>query len=143
MRENAPLRTARDADTETLRAAAPVPFRITALQRVKYGSKTAEFSVETPVGVFEADLFTPQGREPFVQARSVRDKFSGQWRRTVAFDRNFAARILDALRTEAPKPQESCAEVKLHSAEPSKTLPESERRFDLAFETLDAGTGAT
>jgi hypothetical protein len=133
---------ARDADTEMLRAAAPVPFRITALHRVAYGSKIAEFSIETPLGVIEADLFIPEGREPFVQARSVRDKFTGQWRRTVALDRTFAARVLDALRARATATKERRVEQRSQCVEPSKVLLESECRFDNALSELDAADGA-
>lgn len=142
MKENAPLGTARDADDETLRVTASVPFRIVALQRVAYGSKVADFSIETPIGVVEADLFTPQGREPFVQARSVRDKFTGQWRRTIALDCAFAARVLDAVRAPAQPTKVRRADPSPKAREPSATLLESERRFEDAFAALRKDGGA-
>jgi hypothetical protein len=98
--ENEPLGTARNADAENLLSGTSVPFIITNLQRVSYGTKRAEFSIETPIGVIEADLFTPERREPFVQGRSVRDKFTGKWRRTMVLDREFSARVLEALRLD-------------------------------------------
>jgi hypothetical protein len=105
--KNAPLElAARDADKLALRAAVPVPFRIIAFQSVAFGSKVGEFSIETPVGVVDCDLFSPEGREEFVQARSVRDKFTGQRRRTIALDRAFAARVLDALRAKGSESKE-------------------------------------
>lgn len=131
--KNPPVMTAGDTSTETLRGTAPAPFRIVAFRRVAYGSKSAEFSIETPLGTIEADLFTPSGRDPFVQARSVRDKFTGQWRRTVALDRTFAARVLNALGEPAngrrTKPQ-------ARPAAPSKTLLQSEARFEHALGEL-------
>jgi hypothetical protein len=143
VKENEPLGTARDADTEAaLRVAAPVPFRIVALRHVTFGSKTAEFSVETPLGVIEADLFTPQGREPFVAARSVRDRYCGEWRRTVALDRAFAARILDALRAQPLQPKEKRVAREPHRPEPSAALLKSEQRFDDASADLEGEDGA-
>ncbi len=130
---------AADADERALSAAAVLPFRVITLQRIAYGSKTAEFSIETPIGVIQADLFTPEGREPLVSARSVRDKFTGQWRRTIALDRTFAARVLDALRGPATAADKKSAGQKPQAVEPSEVLLESERRFDAAFEELDAG----
>lgn len=131
---NEPLgQAARDSSTEDLRGAAPYAFRIISFQRVAYGSKVGEFSIETLVGVIECDVFEPPGREPFVQARSVRDKFTGQWRRTVALDRDFAARVLDALRARS-------AETKRERAEgrgASETLLASENRLNRAIDALD------
>ena len=78
MKENAPPATAvRDAERREFRATEPVPFRIIAFQRVTFGSKIGEFSIETPIGVVDCDFFIPERREPFVQARSVRDKLTG------------------------------------------------------------------
>ena len=137
MKKNPPELAAGDARTEALRLAPPIPFRITALSRVSYGSKCAELCVETPIGVVELDVFRPEGREAFVQARSVRDKFTGQWRRTIALDRAFAERVLDALRErnaaakQKPPPQNS------RPGEPSEVLLRSERRFDSAFAELE------
>lgn len=42
-----------------------------------------------------------------------------------------------------PKAEEKPAERKPQSVAPSETLLESERRFEAAFEKLDAGNGAT
>ena len=138
--KNAPLElAARDTDEQALRAAEPVPFRIIAFQRVAFGSKVGEFSIQTPIGVVDCDLFTPEGREPFVQARSVRDKFTGQWRRTVALDRGFAARVLAALREPPPTPNHRLARKESQGVELSAALLESERRFDAAFAALDHG----
>lgn len=140
MKENAPLTKAmRDAEQQKLRVAASIPFHIIAFQGVAYGSKTAEFSIETPIGVVEADLFAPEGRDPFVQARSVRDKFTGRWRRTVALDRTFAARVLEVLRAQAPSVEANHVERKPQRIEPSETLFESERRFDATFGDIDDG----
>ena len=140
---NAPLGTARDADTAMLRAAEPVPFSIVALQRVAYGSKTAEFSIETPIGVIEADLFTPPERAPFVQARSVRDKVTGQWRRTVAFDRDFAARVLEALTAQRLRSKKQHLKDEPGGVVSSAILLEAERRFDAALEEFDSREGAS
>lgn len=143
MKENEPLGTARDTDTaEGLRAAAPLPFCILTLQRVAFGSKTAEFAIETPIGIVDCDLFTPQGREPFIAARGVRCKYSGVWKRTIALDRAFAARVLDALRAQASTAKEKRAQRKPRSVEPSETLVASERRFDDAFADLEGEDGA-
>jgi hypothetical protein len=98
VKKNPPGLAAGDASTGQLREAANAPFTIASIRRVAFGSKTAEFAIIISLGVIDADLFTPEGREPFVQPRSVRDKFTGQWRRTIALDRAFAARVLDALR---------------------------------------------
>lgn len=142
--ENAPQCVAtRDADRETLRVAGPIPFRIVALRRVAFGSKVAEFALETPIGVVDCDLFTPEGREPFVQARSVRDKFTGQWRRTIALDRAFAARVLDALRARGSEAKEKHAQRKPQGVDPSEVLLESEQRFDDALSGLGAAGDAT
>lgn len=144
MKKDAPQDVAaRDADEQALRAGASVPFNILGIRRVAYGSKVAEFSVETPIGVVEADLFAPENRKPFIQARSVRDKFSGQWRRTIALDHAFAARVLDALRAQASTAKEKRAEREPQSVEPSETLIASERRFDDAFADLEGEDGAT
>lgn len=131
-----------DANDKHLALTGAFPFRIVALRRVSYGSKTAEFSLETPIGVVEADLFTPEGREAFVQARSVRCKYSGDWKRTVALDRAFATRVLDALRAQVSTAKEKRDEHKPQSVVPSGTLLESEQRFDAASAALDDGDGA-
>ncbi len=144
MKKDAPqVDAARDAVRDSFRALASFPFRIVTLQRVAYGSKTAEFLVETPLGVFEADLFAPEGREPFVQTRSVRDKYTGQWRRTVTLDRAFAVRVLAALCVEAPNAEAKGGEPRTQSIEPSETLLKSEREFDAAFTEFDGQDGAT
>ncbi|HEX3456964.1 MAG TPA: hypothetical protein VHR97_03330 [Candidatus Baltobacteraceae bacterium] len=140
--KNPPLRTAGDASTESLRAAGSFPFRIVSMRRVDYGSKQGEFTIETPIGLIEADLFKPEDCEPFAQTRSVRDKYSGQWRRTVTLDRAFAARILAALRGQAPNAEAKRGERKTQGMEPSATLLESERCFDAASAELDGGKGA-
>ena len=122
---------------QPFRVAPLVPFRIIALRRVAFGSKTAEFAIETPIGVVDCDLFTPQGREPFVTPRSIRDKFTGGWRRTVTLDRTLAARVLDALHTQPPQPKEKHAERQPQRDEPNAALVEGEQRFDDAFADID------
>ncbi len=113
------------------------------MRRVSYGSKAAEISIETPLGVVECDLFAPTDRGPFVQARSVRDKFTGQWRRTVALDRSFAARVLAALREPPSTPNQRHARKELQGVEQSAVLLESEQRFDAALAALDDGDAAS
>ncbi len=137
MKENPPGLAAGDASTGQLREAANVPFTIAAVRRVAFGAKAAEFAIITSLGVIYADLFMPEGRAPFVQARSVRDKFTGQWRRTVALDRTFAARVLDALR-ERPSPNVRRTQQERQVVEPSAVLLESEQRFDAAFGSEEA-----
>jgi hypothetical protein len=100
--------TALDATSNEVRLVDAVPFKITAFQRVSYGSKSGEFDVVTSVGVIECDLFEPQGRAAFIQARSVRNKYDGSWKRTVRLAPDFARRVLEALdaqSAEAPKPE--------------------------------------
>lgn len=143
MKKPADGTSAGDTQRQTLRAADAIAFRIVAFNRVRYGSKTAEFSIETPFGIVEADLFEPQGRDPFVQARSVRDKFTGQWRRTVALDRTFAARVLAALHEPSSTSIHRPARKESQGVEPRVALLESERRFDAAFVALDRGKGAS
>jgi hypothetical protein len=132
-----------DAEQQKLRATALVPFAIIGLHRVAYGSKAAEFSIETPIALIEADLFEPEGREAFIQPRSVRCKYSGEWKRTTRLDRAFAGRVLDALRAQASTAREKRAEREPQSVEPSETLIASERRFDDAFADLEGEDGAT
>ncbi len=140
--KNPPRATAGDADKETIRIVAPVPFRIVAFQRVAFGSKVGELSIETPIGIVDGDLFTPEGCEPFVQARSVRDKFTGRWRRTIALDSAFAACVLDALRGQASKAPERRAKRNQHDIEPSEMRLKSECGIGDAFAGINLG-GAT
>lgn len=128
---------ARDAYNATLREAATLPFRIIALQRVAFGSKVAEFSIATPLGTIDVDLFTPSGRQPFVQARSACDKFTGQWCRTVALDRAFADRLLDALRARSSEAKRNRQERAAVPVEPSKAPLSSERCFEAALDEDD------
>ena len=124
---------ARAATLNRLRDAADCPFRITNIQLVSYAGKVGEFSIETPLGVINADLFAPVGREPLVTRRSIRDDYTGRWRRTFVFDRAFAARVLDVLRErvstlEKQKPaahQECPAKPAAHSG----VLLDREHRF--------------
>lgn len=131
-----------DATANPLRSGEPAPFRVIAFRPVAYGSKVAEFSIETPIGVIEADLFAPEGREAFVQARSVRDKYTGQWRRTIALDRAFAARVLDALQTQAT-PAKARREQEPKSVAPSEALLETEQGLDAAFAEIGATEDAS
>jgi len=138
--KNAPLVVAaRDADDAHLRVEPSVPFRISELHDVAYGSKVAEFRIVTPLGTIDADLFRPSGREPFVQSRSIRDKFTGQWRRTVTLDARFAARVLDALQTPAQTARNEQPAPTAIAPHPSSVLLQSERRFEKAFAELRSG----
>ena len=111
MKKDAPLVTARDADDIAIRCGATAPFRIEKLRSVSYNSKAAEFTIETPVGAFDCDLFKPKDREPFVASRSIRAKYDGAWHRTVRLDPEFAVRVRDAvleqLGSEIPYPSPS------------------------------------
>jgi hypothetical protein len=107
------------------------------------GRRSASSRSKRQSGSSIFDLFTPEGREPFVQARSVRDKFTGQWRRTIALDRAFAARILDALRARGSEVKEKHAQRKPQGVKPSEGLLESEPRFDDALSGLGGEEGAT
>lgn len=94
-----------DADDTDLRVVMPTAFRLANITRVSYGSKSAEFVVEIDgVGTLFVDLFTPDGREPFVAPRSIRSKFSGAWGRTFKLDAALAAAILNAFLDREERP---------------------------------------
>lgn len=134
MNENEPLGgAARDASAKAVLLATSVPFKIIDLRRVAFRSKVAEFSIDTPIGRIEVDLFTPVGREAFVQTRSVRDKFTGQWRRTTILNREFAARVLAAVQGV---PEPPVATRRAETAELSAPLLESEQRFEAELNQL-------
>ncbi len=132
---NPPRATAGDADVGPIRATAPVTFSIRNRRTVSYGSKLLEFELVTPLGVLECDLFAPAGRSAFIAARSVRCKYSGAWKRTIEFDRTFAARILEALGSRTPEAKHERAQR--FTPAPSETLLTSEARFERAFGELD------
>ncbi|MGA9019106.1 MAG: hypothetical protein WB438_09270 [Candidatus Cybelea sp.] len=132
-----------DASTETLRADERLPFTILNLQPVRYGAKVLEFEIATEIGVIQLDLFEPPGREPFIQTRSIRSKYDGEWKRTMSLDREFAKRVLSALRAQALSAKEKRAQRAPQGVEPSETLLESERRFNSVFAALDGGDDTT
>ena len=125
-----------------------LPFRIENLQSVSYGSKTAEFLLRTELGGIECDLFRPEQRAPFVCGRSIRNKFDGQWKRTVSFDKAFAQRVLaEVLRAtgEALEPPPQPAAKPCIPVNPSEApscndwANQQEARFDEAFTSLRSG----
>ncbi|HEY6326560.1 MAG TPA: hypothetical protein VIW73_08650 [Candidatus Cybelea sp.] len=69
-----------------------------------------------------------------MQPRSVRDKFTGEWRRTTTLSREFAALVRDRL-----LPSETAPVATPPTATPSigsEKLLESERRFDAELERI-------
>ena len=48
-------------------------------------------------GWLNIELFCPEGREPFVAAESIRNKFTGAWCKSARFDGAFAASLLEAV----------------------------------------------
>lgn len=92
----------RSADDGTVRAAEsrpPIPFRLVRVEPCEYGSKRALASISIDdLGELELDYFRPaNGREPFVTARSVRDKYTGTWVRSVKLDPGFADALCAAI----------------------------------------------
>lgn len=70
-------------------------YRVVCFSRVEYGSKCAEFTVEVAgVGAFELDAFAPSSKPVFVQPRSIRDKYTGGFRRTFTLDADLLYEIL-------------------------------------------------
>lgn len=91
---------ARDADSSVPPAhenSSGVPFRVREIRRVDYGSKKAEFVLELDALELEAALFVLDNGDKFVAPASVRDRYSGQWKRTAKFDEVFAADVLEAV----------------------------------------------
>jgi hypothetical protein len=74
-----------------------IPIKVRDLRRVAFGSKRAEFIVELDAVTLEADLFILDNGDRFVAPASVRDRYSGQWRRTAKFDDAFAADVLEVV----------------------------------------------
>jgi len=91
---------ARDAGMD-LRPTAPapcLPFRFEKLERCDFKSKQAKFSIVIEgFGSVDGELFIPPDRPAFVQAASVRCKFTGQWCRTVRFEDDFREELLEAV----------------------------------------------
>lgn len=95
MKNEPQMGAARSADGKSVRDGESTPFQIRDVKVVSYGAKSLEFTIVVPViGEIEADLFTPDGRAPFVVPRSIRDKHTGGWQRTVRFDNDFALNVL-------------------------------------------------
>ncbi len=87
-----------DADGTTIRVVAPPAFRIARFNRVSYGSKAAEIVVEIDgLGTLNVDLFVADGKPPFVMPASVRDRYTGDWKRTFRLDDALAAELLAAV----------------------------------------------
>jgi len=99
--KNAPHGDAgRGAEYNDSGAALPVPFQLIALERVEYGSKRATGKIEVlGLGSIEFDYFQPPSRAAFVASRSVRSKYGGQFERTVAFEAEFSAAVLEAVQS--------------------------------------------
>jgi len=66
-------------------------------RRVEFGSKKGQFVVELDALTIEADFFVLDNGDRFVAPSSVRDRYSGQWRRTAKFDDAFAADVLEVI----------------------------------------------
>ncbi len=83
-----------DSDASVL-----VPFAITSLERVAFGSKRAVGTIEIPGLASELgfDYFEPSNRPTFVASRSIRCKFTGAYVRTVSLTAEFAAELLAAI----------------------------------------------
>lgn len=128
-----------DASTETLRADERLPFTFRNLQPVRYGAKALEFEIATEIGVIQLDLFEPPGRQPFIQSRSIRSKYDGEWKRTVRLTPEFLSRVLDALSAHLSEPKRSRGPERATApAGPSETLLASGARFDRALGVLNA-----
>lgn len=91
---------ARDADASLLLAtenSSGIAFRVRDIECVDYGSKRATFIVELDALTIESDLFVLKDGTQFVTPASVRDRYSGVWRRVAKFDDAFAADVLDVV----------------------------------------------
>ena len=74
---------------------APVPsFLIENFQRVAYGSKTATFKVRLSHVDFDADLFMPEAKAPFVTPASIRAKYDGAFKRTTRISSDLGTALL-------------------------------------------------
>ena len=131
-----------DASTETLRADERLPFTILNLQPVRYGAKVLEFEIATQIGVIQLDLFEPPGREPFIQTRSIRSKYDGEWKRTARLTPEFSSRVLDALRAHLSEAKRKREEEATTQAAPSQALLASEARFDRPLGAFDEGNAS-
>jgi hypothetical protein len=103
MKKPAATSAAGDADDGTVSTATPfpLPYRIATLKLVSFGSKAVEARVEIDgFGSIEVDVFRPEGRPAFAVPASVRDKFSGAWRRTFRLADDFAAELLRAIEAQ-------------------------------------------
>lgn len=90
--------TARDADETLVRptseSACGIPFQVQDVRTVSYGSKCAEFRLLLDGVEIECDLFAPPHSPQFIVPSSVRDKYTGGWRRTARLDDLLAAEVL-------------------------------------------------
>lgn len=83
----------------SVRCAVEPSFRIFQLQRVNFGSKRATFELhllDSQVCI-NADLFMPDGAQPFIAPASVRSKYSGQWERRAWIGEGLGSDILEAV----------------------------------------------
>lgn len=49
------------------------------------------------LGEFDLDVFAPPAKPVFVMPRSIRDKFTGAFRRVFRLDADFLAELLEAI----------------------------------------------
>ena len=91
---------------ENLRSC-PTDFRISSVQQVSYGAKRATFIVRLAGLNVEADLFMPEGRESFVVPASVREKYTGEWKRLARFGPEFSRALLEEVLRMLPGPPRS------------------------------------
>jgi hypothetical protein len=145
------VETAPDANVKSVQRDEPttcIPFKISGLQRVSYGTKSATFIVAFDGVQVDADLFEPAGRDAFVQPASVRDKFSGQWVRRTRFSRPLAQQITAAVLKELAQNGRASADTSRavsgapKSSAGSEFFEEQERRFDGAFDALETGSNS-
>ncbi|MGH7685071.1 MAG: hypothetical protein ACREMT_12055, partial [Vulcanimicrobiaceae bacterium] len=86
-----------------------IPFRIRKIQRCDFKSKRATLIVDTEAVSISADLFEPEEGESFVAPASIRDSYTGKWRRNARFTDNFAKDILERLRAQLERASEANA----------------------------------
>lgn len=80
----------------SLAAEVPLPeFSVERFERVQFGSKRATFWVRLAHVELSADLFAPEGKEPFVAPGSVRSRYSGVFERTSRFSPDLSAALLE------------------------------------------------